>query len=333
MTGGSDPAFIVQIQLAGKWTTALRLPAERDKLRAQRTLKKLSDSGHYEAVRILQAGGLREDRMSYKLLEESGPLEVSSPVPHKLQPKARFRIERQHGNKAWEHAKNLPTRDDAFALALRYHRQDPHCGVRVLEQVAPDKFDELMHRKASLGSGAEPHRHTANENRSRRSAGMFGWMFACKDCTRRRNMVMMAACLIGLVIISRNEMNVGRENPVEEPQVKLTGLIPATDLGPERLSEVCAQSPELSVNFFMSISVPPADEHLLRDYLDVARTVGSDWSYRQSGDDCYLTLTGGAPARDSAAPTQIDCRIGDFYFTQFEQPSAARAAEGGCRVL
>ena len=334
MTTASDPAFIVQIKLAGNWTTALRLGSANDEARAQRTMAKLAEAGHYEAVRILQADGVSGERTNYTVLSETGELEVTNPVPHKLEPKPRFRIERRHGGD-WEHAKDLPTRDDAFALALRYHREDPKGAVRVLEETGPGTFTELMHRQPSLGSGHDPARQSANENRPPRPTGMMEALLGGAD-KRRRNGILMIVCFIGLLIVTRNEINAARDNAAGaggQEEESLTGLVSAAEMGPERVRQACTETTEVSVNFFLTIQVPPEDQAHLDAYLTVVQTVGTGWSFRQAGDDCHITLTGGAPAPGAAAPTQIDCRIGDFFFTHFKNPAAARAAEGGCQVL
>jgi len=332
MTGAADPTFIVQIRLAGRWTSALKLGAQKDEPRAHRTYEKLVDAGHYEAVRVLKADGQKKGRTIYRLVTESGELEVTNPVPHKLTPKPRFRIERRKAGAKWKLGKELASRDDAFALALRYHRQDPHGEVRVLEQVGPDRHQAIMHRKGDLTTGGRLGR-AANENRQARSSGPFGWMMGGDGTGRRRNSILMIGCFIGLLIITRNELDAGTNLLPKKPEPTLTGLISVQELGPVQVREACATPPELSIGFFESIRVPAEEQPLLVGFLDVVRTVGSAWSFRQSGDDCYVTMTGGAPSSGDVAPTQIDCKIGDFFFTQFGRPAAARAAAGGCHVL
>ncbi|MEM1401256.1 MAG: hypothetical protein AAGF58_15320, partial [Pseudomonadota bacterium] len=327
----------VQIKLGGKWTTALRLGAvgsssAQDEPRARRTFEKLVEAGHYEAVRVLNADGQKEGRTVYRLLTESGDLDVTNPVPQKLDPKPRYRTELRRGNKPWRLGKELASRDDAFALALRYHRQDQRRSVRVLEQVGPDKFREVMHRQPSLGGGHHHHKH-ANENDHERSLGFFGWLMGGGPSGRRRNAVVIVACFIGLMVVSNNQLGAGISLDRKKPEPTLTGMIPAADLTAEQLQEACGTPPEVSVKFFESINVPAADQALLNDYLGVVQRIGSAWSFRQSGEDCFVTLTGGATSNGAPAPTQIDCRIGDFFFTQFGRPAAARAAPGGCRVL
>ncbi|MEO1248241.1 MAG: hypothetical protein AAFW76_00230 [Pseudomonadota bacterium] len=334
MTGGGDPNFIVQIRLTGRWTSALRLASASDEARAKRTYEKLVKAGHYEAVRVLRADGQREGRTIYRLLVESGDLDVTNPVPPKLSPKPRFLIERRKKNGQWKLGKELATRDDAFALALRYHRQDPRGEVRILEQVGPDQHQVIMHRKGTLPSGARLPGRPANENRQSASqGGPFGFIMGGDGSGRRRNAFLMIACFVGLLIVTRNELDAGSGLMPKKPEPTLTGLISVEELGPEKVREACETPPELSVAFFESIRVSPADQKLLADYLEVVRTIGSAWSFRQSGESCHVTLTGGAPSAGEIVPTQIDCRIGDFFFTQFGRPSAARAAEDGCHVL